>query len=363
MRLSLIHVFPLLAAALSPATALAEDAGRYPVLEGTLDLKSYSGFFFDAGDEDGALNGLSAKAGLGLKLSLTPIFSINSDIVLEPVLENGPGTFKGYDDIGLYAEALYLQADLGAYGLLAGKYNPSFGRAWDNAPGVFATKLAEEYQLTEMWGLAGWHKFEAGPAGTYTLTGNVFYADTTFLSESLITNRGRTHVADGGPANTGRLNSFSVTMDGEEISALPGFSFNLGYRHLAAGRGDNAAEDGFVAGFEQAFDLARDVKLGLVGEFVYLSHAFATPDDATYATVGLKLERGPWHGEVTGTLRNTRFADGGSGNDYLAQLSGGYTFGNGLDASLAFAAGRNDGADTHVIGVRLSKSFDFKLGG
>jgi len=214
-----------------------------------------------------------------------------------------------------------------------------------------------------MWGLAGWHEIAGGASGTYTLTGNVFYADTTFLSESLFTNRGRTSLADGGPANTGRLNSFSVTLDGEAISALPGFSFNLGYRHLAAGTGDHADENGFVAGLQQAFDVGRGTKLSLVGEFVYLSHAFATPDDATYTTAGLQLERGPWHGELAGTLHNTQLSGGGSQNDFLAQVSGGYTFGNGLDVSLALGAGRNDGADTHVIGVRLSKSFDFKLGG
>jgi hypothetical protein len=355
-----VPAFFALATAAVPATvALADDETAYPALEGTLDLESYHDGFFKSDDPD---NELSFDATLGLRLSLTPIFSIHSDIVLEPVLDPAPGTDRVFGDLGLYAETLYLQADFGANGVIAGKIDPSFGRAWDDAPGVYGTELAEDYQLTEMWGVGAWHKFATAGAGTHTLAANVFFADTTFLSESLFTNRGRNTTAAGGVANTGRLDSFSIMLDGEDMPALPGFSYNLGFRHLAAGTGDVAAENGFVAGFGQELAIGNDIELQVIGEFVYLSHAYATADDAIYVTSGLELERGPWHGEVNGTLRNTRFAAGGSQNDYLAQVSGGYVFENGFDVSLGYGIGRDAGATTHAIGLRLTKSFDLALG-
>jgi hypothetical protein len=357
-------VFPALAAAfLWPFGAFAEDGGSYPALEGTLDLKSYNDAYFNSDDPGSELNGLSLDAELGLKLSLTPIFSINSDIMLKPIADVGPGTFRGYDALGLYAETLYLQADVGANGIKAGKIDPSFGHAWSDTPGVFGSKLAETYQLTEMWGVGGWHRFETAGAGTYTLAANIFYADTTFLSESLFAHRGPNTIAAGGPANTGRPDSFSITLDGADIPALEGFSYNLGFRHLAAGSGDAADENGFVAGFEQEAGVFDDAKLNVIGEFVYLSHAWSSPDDATYSTAGLKLSKGPWHGELSGTLQNTQFAAGGSQNDYIAQVSVGYVFQNGLDVSLGYGSGRNGDATTNLIGLQLHKSLDFKLGG
>lgn len=68
-----------------------------------------------------------------------------------------------------------------------------------------------------------------------TLGANLFTADTTFLSDSIFTSRGRLARADGGATNTGRLDNFSFTIDGEEIAALPDFSWHLGYRHLQPG--------------------------------------------------------------------------------------------------------------------------------
>lgn len=357
-----VPAFFVLAAAAVPSTAaLAGDGTAFPALEGTLDIETSNDGFFNSGDPDNELNDLSFDATLGLKLSLTPVFSINSDIVLEPVVDPDGGKDRVFGDLGLYAETLYLQADFGTNGVIAGKIDPSFGRAWDDAPGAYGTDLAEDYQLTEMWGVGAWHKFTTAGAGTHTLTANVFYADTTFLSESLFTNRGRNTTAAGGAANTGRLNSFSITLDGADMPALAGFTYNLGFRHLAAGTGDVADENGFVAGFTQELPIGHDMKLQTLGEFVYLSHAYATADDAVYATSGFKLEKGPWHGELSGTLRNTRFAGGGSRDDYLAQVSGGYAFENGFDVSLGYEIARDAGVTTHAVGLRLTKSFDFAL--
>jgi hypothetical protein len=53
------------------------------------------------------------------------------------------------------------------------------------------------------------------------------------------------------------------------------------------------------------------------------------------------------------------FDGGGSGTDYLAQFSAGYTFDSGLDVSLGYGYARIADIHSHVVGIRLAKSFSF----
>ncbi|CAN0581485.1 unnamed protein product, partial [Laminaria digitata] len=225
--------------------------------------------------------------------------------------DNLPGTDRYLGDHGLYLDTLNLEASFDYATLTAGKFAPTFGMAWDNTPGIYGTALAEDYELSEMLGVGFAYGFEGTPLGTVTATANLFTVDTTILSDSLFTRRGRTTLADGGAANTEKLNNFSFTLDGEEIDALPGFSWTVGYRYLSPGAGDVRAENGFVAGIAQVIELSGEMELTANGEVAYLSNAFATDDDAFYFTGGLQLAHGPWHGEVAGTIRKTDFGGGG----------------------------------------------------
>ncbi|WP_309086368.1 hypothetical protein [Chelativorans sp.] len=351
----------------APPAAAADSAGAgrpmpaetYPYVDGVLELTLGDDYVFRSDDPANEINDLFFEAWLGLTVGLTPIFSINAGLTLEAVEDPGPFEDRHFGDMGLYVDTLNLQADLGKFSVVAGKFGPGFGTAWDITPGVYGTDFAEDYELSEQFGLGLAYTFETAGHGTHTLGANVFFADTTALSESVFTRRGRLDVIDGGAGNTEELDNFSVTLDGKDFPGLSGFSYHLGYRHLSAGLGDPEDENGFAAGLAQSLDLGNGASLALNGEVAYFSNYGGSLDDALYVTSGLALASGPWHGEIAGTIRKFDFDGGDDQTDYLAQVSGGYTFDNGVDVSLGYGFAREAEIDTHALGVRLTKSFEF----
>lgn len=351
---------PAFAADPAAVEAPAEAPARYPYVEGTLDLELGDDWVFRSDDPANEINDLYFTGGLGLKFVLTPVFSINAGLTLEAVADPLPFEDRFLGDLGLYVDTLNLQADLGSFTFLAGKFGPGFGTAWDNTPGVFGTVFAEDYELAEQLGFGAAYTFDAGDGGKHTLGANIFYADNTFLSDSVFTRRGRNVVANGGAGNTGALDNVSVTLDGAEIAALPGFSYHLGYRHLSAGIAETADENGFVAGIARETEVSSGLVVTATAELAYFSDAAGVAgDDALYATAGLQLKRGPWHGELAGTLRSIDFAGPTRDRDHIAQASVGYEFENGIDISGGYAHVREAAVDRHVLGLRLTKSFEF----
>lgn len=354
------------AVALMTGTSWAADekaetpaAEIYPYIEGELELTLGNDNVFRSEDPGNEINDLYPEAALAVRMGLTPNLAVNLGLTLEPVLDPLPFEGRYFGDLGLYVDTLNLEASAGAFTFVAGKFGPGFGRAWDNTPGVFGTDFAEDYELSEQIGFGASYAFETTSAGKHTLGANVFFADTTFLSDSLFTRRGPLSTADGGAGNTGRLNNFSVTLDGSDFPSLTGLSYHLGYRHLSAGLGDLADENGFVAGLAKETEFASGLALAVTGEIAHFSNFGGTLDNATYFTPGLSLAYQSWHGELSGTVRRINFDGGDSQTDYLAQVSAGYTFDNGIDLSAGYAFVRDAGVRNHVVGLRLTKTLEF----
>lgn len=350
-----------------PVAALAADeappppaAETYPYIDGELGLEVGVDHVFDSDDDGAEITDLFFEGELAVKFGLTPIFSVNLGVTAESVLDPEPFEDRAFRDIGAYVDTLNLAAELGAFTIFGGKFGPGFGTAWDVTPGIYGADFAEDYEITEQIGVGAAYTFDAGDMGKHTLGANVFFADTSFLSDSLFTSRGRLSRGDGGLTNTGELNNVSVTLDGEAIAALPGLTYHLGYRHLSSDFEDETDEDGYVAGLTHTTEMANGVTLGLTGEIAYFSDfAGSRGDDAVYTTAGLSIAREPWHGELAGTVRKLDFGADDDFTDYLVQVSAGYEFENGIDISLGYANVRAEDVDAHVVGVRLSKAFAF----
>jgi hypothetical protein len=329
----------------------------YPWISGELEIEMENDLFFGSNDPDADIDSLYPTAALAAEIGLTSIFSINLGLTLEQVVE--PTGDNYFQDIGLYMDTINLQAEVGNATFIAGKFAPTFGNAWDVTPGIYGTVLAEDYEVTEMIGFGLAYEFDAGSAGKHTLQGNTFFVDTTFLSESLFTNRGQVSLSDGGPANTGQFNNFTVTLDGEKMAALSGLSYSLGFAWFSAGEGDIADETGYSFALVHESEFDNGLSLALNGEIAYFNNAGGTLDDATYFTAGAELSGEHWHGELAGAIRNTSFDGGGSENTSLIQASGGYEFDNGLDLSLGYAYVDDAGTTSHVFGIHLCKSLEF----
>lgn len=347
--------------AVVPITPSEGSVGFVPFISGELLVELENDNVFDSNDPANEFNSLYPTVELAVIFGMTEWLSANLGVTLEQVLEQDDDNY--FADIGAFVDTLNVEFSVLDATIIAGKYAPTFGRAWDETPGLFSTELNEDYEITEMIGFTAAYDFDLGDSGTHTLTGNLFFVDTTFLSESAFTNRGRVRLADGGPANTEQLDNFSITLDGADFAAVPGLTYNLGFTYLSAGETEVADQQGYVFGLGYGTDLTNGATLALLGEVAYFNNAGGTLDDATYFTAGVGIEQGPWHGEAAASFRMVDLDGGGSEDTSLFQVSGGYVFDNDLDLSVGYVYTDEDGTYTHKVGVLLSKSFSFATPG
>ncbi len=361
LSLAAVSAAALLASSI-PKLAFAEDeyaSQVYPYVEGTLDLELGNDLTFHSDDPANELNDLFFTGEMAFVVGLTSWFSINGGLTLESVLDPMPATDRYFGDLGLYVDTLNVQVDVGNASVVAGKFGPAFGTAWEVTPGVFGTDFAEDYELAEMIGVGGAVTFENTHVGTVVVSANAFFVDTTFLSDSAFTSRGRTRLADGGVGNTEQLNSFSVAIDGSDVPGADGLFWHAGFSRLAAGIGDLSDQNGFVFGLGTERELPNGLIVTANGEIAYFDGAGRTLNDATYLTGGFSIANGPWHGEIAGTARSINVAGGPNVNDFIAQVSAGYNFKNAIDLSAGLATWRDGGVRGHTFGLRLTKSLEF----
>lgn len=334
-------------------------AGSLPELRITTSAEIQNDYTFQSEDDDNELNDLFATIEPLIAFNITPELAIESGLVLEPIDEPAAGESRAFEDHGLFAETLGLIYATGVFLVYGGKYNPPFGVAWDSAPGIYGVDFAEEYELTERIGLGGSVTAGNEEGGSHTLSGNLFFLDTTFLSESAINNRGRTTKEDGGVSNTESLDSFSITLDGEDMPFAPGVSYTLGVERQAAGEGDPADELGFVAGLYGAFDLTPEVSIEPIVEYVHLSNAEGQEQTRQYVTAGAALLQGPWNLSLSYTGLFTDPEEQSSVNDTLFQISAGYGFDFGLGLDVGYLFTEEDEVDSHTLGLLFAYEFDF----
>ena len=166
-----------------------------------------------------------------------PGFSVRSLFVVEPVEDPAGDRFFG--DHGLYAEELYAQYERGPVRVFGGKFDAAFGKAWDEAPGIYGVDFAEDYELVERVGFGAEISQEGTPFGKLALTAALFQADTSGFEQlrfhqprqdRLRRRRAEQHLF--------AAESFSMVLaDGSDRipGAAAASAFNSATRHQAAG--------------------------------------------------------------------------------------------------------------------------------
>lgn len=271
-------------------TAHAQERGF--TWEGELELGVDS--TFDADDPAAEITDTYLSLELAFEAALAERLSLFGGLTLESVLDAADD--RTFEDIGLYFNELGLRYAFGETSVSAGKISPVFAVAWDAAPGFYGTALAEDYELSEMIGIA-----VETPLGAGGLSVAVFYADDTGLSNSIGTKRGRTNVADGGVGNTGKFNNIALQY-GQDFGDTSAW---VGARYLSAGQGDVSDETGLVAGLSHDFGNGFD----LIGEVAHFNGAGGTNDDATYVTAGASYGLDDWTFSAAATIIDNSSAD------------------------------------------------------
>ncbi len=340
---------------------MGREVGAYPRIDGSVSVEIQNDYVTRSDRKDNEINDLTTSNDLFLAIRATPALSLQTSLVVEDVKDPRPGQNRYFEDVGAYVETLGLVYHSGPVTLFAGKFNPTFGVAWDLAPGIYGADLADDYELTERIGFGGAVTLDGGDLGRHTLTGQTFYLDTSMLSQSWGARRGRTREADGGVSNTKTLESFSVTLDGEVAHTIDGLRYQLGVERQRQGRTETNDEWGLAAALYGAVELADDIDLEPVLEWARIRNFDGESNTLTYTTAGAVLYVGSWNVALSYTGRKTDPKGSGAFTDPLVQVSAGYEFDNGLSVNVGYVSFQDEGIDTNVIGLLLAYDFDLKI--
>lgn len=285
-------------------------------------------------------------------------WSLNAAVEVRTTNSPAPGDDRYFEDIGVWAEELYLAYAGDGWQVYAGKFNPRFGQAFDSAPGLYGDEFAKDYEIEEQIGAGAVVRVaeESRLLGTAEISANLFMADRSILSSSGFEERDRLRLEDGGPANSERPQSFTVTLDGWDPGALPGLSYNLGLVVRSAGEGDEEDELGAVFGLVQKIPLAEGLELELMGEVARFVSFEGGGDDATYLTAGAELDVEGWRIAVAGgaILQDRHGATDRTDTLLTLNLRRDWKLGPGrLRAEAGWALIDDRAVEGHVLGFRI----------
>lgn len=332
------------AGALALMTTPPAAALEYGSLIAEVTVEIENDPIFKSTDPANEISDTYATIEAAITLAIGASSSLNASLVFEPITDAADDRF--FEDHGLYAEELFFNHDFGAGELILGKFNPAFGVAWDEAPGIFGADFADDYQLTEQLGGAVLIPFAIG-ASENILSVALFNADRTILSDSLGRVRGQNSIAAGGVGNTNGPESIVIAMNG----ALGDTAYNIGVQRLARGAGDTHDQTGAVLGVAHTYD--PGIPVSLLAEAAYYNDFGGMGASELYSTVGVAAPIGPVTVSGTYSARDVS----GARTDHLATVSGEMELAPGLFGSLGYRWDREGADKNQTIGTLISYEF------
>lgn len=346
-RPNLLPCAVALATVASAATVQAQSIE--PKFSADFAIEIEDDFTFESTDNAAELNDLFATVEGAFALELGQGTSFNSTVLFEPIVD--AVNDREFEDHGLFVEELYIAHDFGKGAVLAGKFDPAFGFAWDAAPGIYGADFAEDYELTERLGFSASVPFGLFD-GEAAFTASVFMADRTFLSDSLVNSRGNASLSDGGVSNTDAPTSFALTVYGETASAT---TYNLGFRvQDKAERGGGFAEYGLVAGVGTPVSLG-DTEVELLAEAAFFPKFDGAANRASFLTFGAATPVGPVTLSAVYSLREVQKAP----TDHLITTSAEMEIYEGVTGAVGYRFGREGDESNHTVGAVIAFEFGY----
>ena len=364
----------LSALALWTVQAAAEDTPR---IEGEILVEFQNDYNYKSDDSDAELNDLFNTTEADFSFFTTDEFYLNTLLVFEPVEDTDPEENRFFGDQGLFVEVLTLNYETDSVFVLAGKFGPNFSIAYDAAPGIYGTELAEDdIELSERLGFSAGVAFgESGiplgleGIGRQELSASVFVADTSFFSDSVFESRGTLNREEGGPSNTRGFESFTLALDGYDFPQAQGLRYQLAVAKQGVDSvldddgneiADTADEYRVAAAAEWAVGVTEDITVTPLLEYVHFWNGGGIDgEERDYVTASALLEWQNWNLALAYTGRFIEDDQGEDSDDYQFQVSAGYTFDFGLEASVGWKIRDEEDIETETFGALLAYSFAF----
>jgi hypothetical protein len=298
------------------------------------------------------------------KLNFNENFFLDGNIVFEPVQTSARTSRDSrFENEGAYFKDLKLNAVFGPWAGSIGKFGPNFGKAWDYGRGIWGEDFAEDYEITQRIGGSLGYSFATEKYGSHTLNGSTFFKDTSLLTESVVTAKGRTRHRSGGVSNTNDFSSYVFSLAGANAGGIESLEYMLSYRHQARGdvNTDNKNEHGAAATLKYTIPVVENLSFDTFGEYAnFENYDGSATADRRYITgsVITRLYKN-WNVTTAYTSRQISDIDAATVDDHLFQLTGGYDFGNGFTTEAGYRGTQESSADKNGLGalVRYKAAF------
>ena len=229
-------------------------------------------------------------------LHLTPTFSIQAGIAFEPLGEGDSlgGTPEG-GVIGFRRQSAFLETLAARWQpnqdlvLQGGRFVVPFARGHHDLPGILSRVRAHEASaLTDALGVTGTYTAFVHPTlGEHDISATAFTLDRTWASQVWASRQRccderyeryiRNTPQQGGPSNTGQLDSFALALDGDRFDFLPNFSYHLAAVTRAPGGDGTAREWGYALALRYEYRWSPDQRTLFFGEAVQFRNAGGRP--------------------------------------------------------------------------------------
>ena len=126
---------------------------------------------------------------------------------INPIDGPEPGQKRFFEDVGLVINDLNYYQNNANSAFSVGKYHVPFGRAQDQAPGLYTEDFVSTYDLDGMLGGTVAYRFFDQQWGMIEPNLSLYTADNSFLGRPYLRHGEKLRRSDGGPSNTGKLDS------------------------------------------------------------------------------------------------------------------------------------------------------------
>ncbi len=353
---SCLACLPLFAA---PVLAQETPAAPEKAISGEARFELHNNWAHRSDSTNNERNDTWLKIEVVTEAKLAPHLALKTQVTVEPVSDPEPGKDRFFGDQGAYLQNVYLEYEAGDFTLRGGKFGQKFGTAWEAAPGIWGKDFAKGYELAEQTGFAADYNFAAGTAGKHVLTAGAFFADTSVLSESVVTNRHRRREADGGAGNTNDFSSFSLALAGGEIALLPGLRYHLAHTSRASDAPGEATELGYVGALQFTAKAGVMDVTPLIEYADFANRGATRGKDASFLTTAIRFDYGKWNLALARTGRSTQESGSAAVDDHSSQASLGYAFENGIILSGGYRKTQESGVDTDTLGLLVEYTLKY----
>ncbi|MBT3475381.1 hypothetical protein HN460_00370 [bacterium] len=290
---------------------------------------------------------------------------------------------KFFDDHKLFIDKLILSysTDVGIT-LYGGKFAPSVGLDYHAFPGIWGYQKIEEYAIVERlgYGIALKQNFE--DLGTHKLNVSTFFKDNTSLSNSVITDRGKTKKSDGGVSNTQDFSSYAISIEGKDFFSLSnnfvdGLSYKVGHakqskavKNLGSNSANSSAINDNVnlthdekrssISLVHKSIIAPNLSMRILTEFMKIEHFTGEEShDRDYITTGLDFYYKKINVGGTYTQETNEAAEADEAiDDKVYQVSLGYLVNNNLHLHIGYKKADEANEIKHTVGAMIAYYFD-----